>query len=394
MKKIYNLQVNTSDMEAGITTRSFTVSGDKGAGFILYVIQEGTIKYYDFADKSFELGHNNIDNNLKIELKSKVYNGQITFPSGAATYIIKLMATQGTEIQGSNKYIISKSITKLASDATVTFQAATANTSNYATFPTTTSSGSPTEAASFSFNWDITNASTDSHGFGLIPQDVIYRIESNAWYFTTTDTVDGAITSATEVVVDDVTDIVVGMIITGVSSGSLSGTPYILAIDTDTKTLSLNTSQTFSDGKTLTFKAVGPAAIKNAIGLEVEFVEFPEIDPTALTKTIRAGSSGTTLNLNGTYGISGGVNIPVSGLGIDNSSGQTTVTSVSASSSAGSIVVNNSQSDIAAVGTVLTFSDVHQVINIRGTIKILQYPTANRTINLDLDNLISVGTAG
>ena len=394
MKKIYNLQVNTSDMEAGITTRSFTVSGDKGAGFILYVIQEGTIKYYDFVDKSFELGHNNIDNNLKIELKSKVYSGQITFPSGAATYIIKLMATQGTEIQGSNKYIISKSKTKLASDATVTFQAATANTSNYATFPTTTSSGSPNEAASFSFNWDITNASTDSHGFGLIPQDVIYRIESNAWYFTTTDTVDGAITSATEVVVDDVTDIVVGMIITGVSSGSLSGTPYILAIDTDTKTLSLNTSQTFSDGITLTFKAVGPAAIKNAIGLEVEFVEFPEIDPTALTKTIRAGSSGTTLNLNGTYGISGGVNIPVSGLGIDNSSGQTTVTSVSASSSAGSIVVNNSQSDIAAVGTVLTFSDVHQVINIRGTIKILQYPTANRTINLDLDNLISVGTAG
>ena len=67
---------------------------------------------------------------------------------------------------------------------------------------------------------------------------------------------------------------------------------------------------------------------------------------------------------------------------------------MSASSSAGSIVVNNSQSDIAAVGTVLTFSDVHQVINIRGTIKILQYPTANRTINLDLDNLISVGTAG
>ena len=121
MKKIYNLQVNTSDMEAGITTRSFTVSGDKGAGFILYVIQEGTIKCYDFADKSFELGHNNIDNNLKIELKSKVYNGQITFPSGAATYIIKLMATQGTEIQGSNKYIISISITKLASDATVTF---------------------------------------------------------------------------------------------------------------------------------------------------------------------------------------------------------------------------------------------------------------------------------
>ena len=84
----------------------------------------------------------------------------------------------------------------------------------------------------------------------------------------------------------------------------------------------------------------------------------------------------------------------MSGLGIDNSSGQTTVTSVSASSSAGSIVVNNSQSDIAAVGTVLTFSGVHQVINIRGTIKILQYPTANRTINLDLDNLISVGTAG
>ena len=66
--------------------------------------------------------------------------------------------------------------------------------------------------------------------------------------------------------------------------------------------------------------------------------------------------------------------------------------SVSASSSAGSIVVGAAQSDLIT-GTTLKFSNVHQTINIAGTINITKFPTANRTIYLDIDRLITVGVA-
>ena len=101
----------------------------------------------------------------------------------------------------------------------------------------------------------------------------------------------------------------------------------------------------------------------------------------------------TTLNLNGTYGIAGGNHVTLSGLGINNATANA-VTSVSASSSAGSIVVQTSQSsDLLTVGGILRFDGCHQTINIIGSIKITKYPTANRTIYLDVDKFITVGTA-
>ena len=398
MKKIFSFQIDTSDMPAEETTRKFTVSGENGGECILCVLENDSLKYYDFIDESFELGHNNKDNNLKVTLKGSDYNSNIKFPSGGNTYTIKLIASQGTEIQGKNKNVISTSIGKLSSDATVTFKAATTNTNNYATFPTTTSTGAPSATAVLDFDWDIVNASTDSYGFGLRIADVTIanRITDGFWYFTVTDTVDGAISptdtnSGLKVIVDDTTDIVAGMIITGVSGGSLSGEPYVLSVDTDTKTLTISAAQTFADGITLTFKAVGSAIIKKAIGLEAEFLQYPTLEGDVVTKTVRAGSSSTTINLNGTYGIAGGSHVTISGLNIDNSA-ENLIASVSASSSAGSIVVGVSQSDLTT-GTTLTFHGVHQTINIIGAINITQFPTADRTIYLDIDKFITVGAA-
>jgi hypothetical protein len=196
MANIYNLKINTSDIPAAVTSRSFTVTGDIGAKFILCIVQEGTLKYYDFRDNSFELGHNDKHNNLEVTMSRTVYNGNIIFPSGAATYVFKLIAVGDTETKLTNKHVITKSVTKLASDATITFSPATANTSNYATFPTSTSSGSPSDSKTFNVDWDITNASTDGGGFGLYYNltDAAFDtkgqiIHDDYWYFQTTEAV-------------------------------------------------------------------------------------------------------------------------------------------------------------------------------------------------------------
>ena len=393
---INNLNIDVSDLPTAVTTRVFSVIGSIGAKFRIIALQNPSSSsdqtlYYDFKDKSFAAGHNDLNNNLVSTLTSSTYHNSITIPSGAAEFVIKLMPIDGTTIQGSTSNIITRSISKASADATVTFAPVTVSTSNYTTQPTTTSSGAVNSSASFEFNWDVTNASSDEYAHGLRLTGKYKQIDGSYWYFTTTDTVDGAISSATSVVVDDLTDIGIGSIITGVSAGSLSGTPRVTAIDTATKTLTLDSAQTFSDGITLTFKAYGSSNIKKAIGLDVSFDLYPVVTPTTLTKTVRADTSSTTITLNGTYGVAGGSFASISGFGVDNST-TNKVRTIEASSSAGSILVNVSQT--LPQGTVITFGGCHQVINFKGGINITKYPTASKTIYLDLDKLITVGVSG
>ena len=44
-------------------------------------------------------------------------------------------------------------------------------------------------------------------------------------------------------------------------------------------------------------------------------------------------------------------------------------------------------------GSLLTFEGSSQKINFKFTYEVTQQPSTNKTINIDLDNLITVGTA-
>ena len=399
--KINNLTVDTSEMPAAITNRSFRVFGTIGSEFKIHVVQDGTIKYYDFVAEVFTAGHISANNNLIVTMESIVYDNNILFPAGGGTYKIYLTPTAGTEIAGTGGIIV-KQITKQASNSVITFQPSTANTSSYATFPTVTSTGAINDINVVSFNWDITNVSTDANGFGLIPTNDYKNLNSfgdKLFFFTTTETVNGAVSLGDEhggliVTLDDLTDIGVGSTITAVSAGSLSGTPIITSINTEAKQITLSSTQVFADGITLTFKAVGYDNIFAACGVrfEVELEGFNDalfLNDNLLTKTVRAGSSGTTINLNGTYGVGhNDAATRITGVGIT----PTTITSVSASSSAGSMVVGTSQGTLT-VGTNIYITGVVQVFNVAGNFNINTHPTANKTIHLDVDYFLTPATA-
>tara|TARA_Y100001973_G_scaffold79589_1_gene117010 strand:+ start:10134 stop:11372 length:1239 start_codon:yes stop_codon:yes gene_type:complete len=409
---INSFNIDTTTMPSVETFREFTVTGEIGAEFQLVVISNPAsssthTSYYDFETNSFEVGHNNMDNNLTITLTSSLYRNNIFFPSGVGDYVIKLIALNGTTIKNSNIAVLSRQISKQASATTITFQAESANSNNYETFPTTDFTGALGDSAYVSTDWDITNKANDSHGFGLrelSPPKFKFFLDpgkrsfvgsqhgiDRAWYFKKTQTVDGAITSKTKVKLDSLTNIAKGMIITGVSSGSLSGEPIIIDIDTENKIIKLSSAQTFADGITLTFRATGSKAIYHATGARLDFAGM-EILATGLTKTIRAGSSGTTINLNGTYGISGGNVVKIFGLGIDNSAANA-VSTVSASSTGGSIVVQNSQSGLTT-GSTIYFGGCFRVINFKSKGKIVNFPDTNMTVYFDIDKFLAVGTDG
>ena len=385
---INSLNIDTSNMTEAVTNRKLVVSGDIGAKFNIFIIETSASKFYNFFTKEFTVGHTSSQDTLSVTLEEAKYQTNIVFPSGGGTYIIKLVALNGTNIQNSRTNIITKTITKLASNTTITFTVETANTNNYTTFPTTTSTGSFGSSSSVNFNWDISNVSTDAHGFGLRLTGNFKTINEKNWYTKATTAVDGTISSSKVLVVDSVDGIGIG---TTLSSGTgLSGTPTVLSVDTNAKSLLLSTAQSLSDGVSLVFKSYNAKIIKEATGLDLTFVNYPAVSPTTLTKTARATSSSTTLNLNGTYGIAGGNHVTYSGLGVDNSSANA-VTSVSASETAGSVVVQSAQT--ISAGTVITFKGCNQTINFNGDININSFSDSNRTVYLDIDQLITVGAA-
>lgn len=397
---INELKMDVSEMPTAETIRRFQVSGSIGSKFTMFITKNGTINYYDFVSNEFTTGHVSANNNLKVTMANKTFSKNVAFPSGGGEFNMTLMTGENTEFQNGGT-IVNKKILKQSSNATVTLTPFTSNTSNYATFPTETSTGSLVDVNTVAFNWDITNASSDAGGFGLIPKGAFKDLNdfTNLWFFTTTETVDGAVSLTDDsegyiVKVDDLTDIGVGSIVTAVSSGSLSGQPVVTSINTETKEIELSLPQAFANGITLTFRAYGSDAVNQAIGVRFEHSfnltnDFTFSVTNQLKKTIRAGSSGTTVNLNGTYGV--GHNdtfVFAGGVGITGS----TVVSVAASNSAGSMVLSNSQGSLD-VGTTVNFAGIVQVFNVVGNIKLLSYPSSNKNIYLDVDQFLTPGAA-
>jgi len=202
------------------------------------------------------------------------------------------------------------------------------------------------------------------------------------------------VTPTNKVKVDDLTDITVGMQIIAVSTGSLTGEPFIVEIDTYNKTLALSSNQAFADGITLTLKADGLDLVNETLGCKIVPSNIT-VSPTVLTKQVRSSiSSANTIPLNNTLGIAGGNIIRYTGVGVDNSSANLidAVSAVDADGSPGNGAINSGSAQTLTTGAVLTFLGSFAVINFSGELIVDSFPSANRTINFDIDKFLSVGT--
>ena len=369
--------------------------------------------YYDWKDKTFEAGHNDLNNNLKVKLTSSTYNNSITFAEGASgggEYVVKLIAINGTTLPNANKNVISKTLSKQTEDSVITLTLDSISNSNkYLTQPSTSLTGAIGSSATLSFSLTAENSRDDAHSNGFFVKESsissVTGVEKQI-YHKATGTVDGATTDSVEVKVDSLTGIGVGSKIISISSGTLNSQPYVTAIDTETKTLTMGgVEQTFSDGITLNFKTVGRDSIFNATGLQLGDVSFRASVVDKVTTTVRtAPSSSTTINVGNTRGIRTGVGY--SGFNVDNGGsnlvkGVTTPDPADANGALdndGVIVVERAQSLI--VGTVLSFGDgsggpgdVFKSALFEGSLVITTIPSSNVNLYLDLDQILTHGLA-
>lgn len=385
-KKIKSLNVQTKQLPQQGEARAFSILGDSGAAFVFQVVNASN-QFYNFTTNLFQNGCTP-QTLLKSTISGSAFNGLINFPASGSSYNLILIADPSDidsvlDLPKGNG-VINKKINQV-SNSTVSFSLVTSNTSNYAALPSLSSvEGSPLQSLSQSIDRDftVTNVSNDSHGFGLkldrqpVDTDFVFR---------KTQTVNGATSSSFTVVLDSVTDISVGMVLTGVSSGSLTGTPVVKAVDTKTLTVSLSSAQSLADGITLTFDAIGASGIANATGFV--FKVAPSAKAASLTKLVRTNiSNSTTINVEGTYGI--GVGATFSGSDVDNSSANT-VQSVSASSTAGSFVCQVNQT--LEENQKISIKGTSQSIDLTNAITIGKFPSSNTTISILLDNFITPG---
>ena len=173
-----------------------------------------------------------------------------------------------------------------------------------------------------SFSWPIT---VPSYSAITKSQDII------STYFETnkTQTVNGSVSSSRVVVLDNIDNLAIGMHIKGVSSGSLSGLPTIQNIIKATKTIIISSAQSFADGITLTFEALGSFG-PSVFGADVKF-ENLALTLTPLTVTVATASSdSTTLALVSAAGIQDGDTTIIKGVGVCAGAGDVNVVTRSA----------------------------------------------------------------
>lgn len=413
-KLIKKVLVNQANMLAAGESRQITVIGDVGSEFNINVIKiNGTGKesYYNFKTNTFTNAFV-AANNLHTTLSSGTFSKVIAFPADATgeVYSIKTIAKEQTTKFKNGNFVDTKNITQVG-QTTIAFQVPDNinSASEFASAPSpvqSTGSTALTQTVTVPVTFTFTNASTDAKGFGLrlpgLPASNEFVIPDSFWYSQQVVIVNGAHTGVAEITVDAVGFLTAGMELDGYLEGGANKI-YISSVSGNVITLTAAISA--SDDAQLTFKAYGPSLIKTIFGCEVEFSNFVARG-TPLQKQVRTSTTfpqsdgNVTLALNGTYGVGGGGHVRLEGFNMNNSGNNNLVTTVTASSTAGSVVINYSgaseaitKANVVPVGTVLNVKGSYQVITVSGSVKVKKYPDVSAKVVLDTTQIITVGTA-
>tara|TARA_R110002020_G_scaffold99601_2_gene236143 strand:+ start:7666 stop:8946 length:1281 start_codon:yes stop_codon:yes gene_type:complete len=425
MKLIRNFEINTNDLSALQEDRSFKVSGDNSAVFSLQV-KTSTGKFYNFKSKLFETTITSEHRLANQVITGKSYSGNVLFPADAdgETYTILLSAEPhfDTEIMDSltgninnisldyNPVLYQVDITQVA-DVVLNFAPKAATTATYTTASlanqlAVTQSPTVTTPITSSVSWTIANNTTDVTAFGLVPTLDLRKNEAaigdKYWLADTTFTIDDTTSSGGSThdnyTIDDISDLEIGMSVVGQSctltrvfTGAYNATNPTIR---NKPRIKLSTAKALVDTTTLTARGYGKNAVEKAIGCSITFNNFKLIQK-PLTTTVRSAvSNSTSVTVGGTYGIGvsavSGVETYIEGFGVDNST-DNPIVGVSASEASGTLTMTTNQTLVA--GTNLNIINCSNSYTITGDITVHRMPASTKTIYLDLDEILTLGTA-
>jgi len=409
IKKVF---VDQANMLAVGESREITVFGEIGAEFNINIIKiNGSSKesYYNYKTNTFTEAFV-AANNLQVKLTNNSFSKVIIFPAdtNGEVYSIKTIAKEPTTKFINGNFVDTKTITQVG-QTIIAFQVPSTSTidDNLVSLPTavqSTGSTALSQTVTIPIAWTFTNTSSDEKGFGLrlpgLPESNEFIIPDNLWYSQTGTVVDGTHSSVFDITVNSTDKVVAGMELSGYLE---SGTNKIFVTAVSDTVITLSAAISAANDAQLTFKAYGPSLIKSIFGQEVEFSGFVARG-TPLQKQVRTqatfptSNGNVTLPISGTYGVGGGGHVRLEGFNVNNTGNNNLITTVSASSTAGSVVINYSGAELDSaltipIGTKLNVIGSHQVITVTGNVKVKKYPDQNAKVILDTVQIITAGTA-
>ena len=255
------------------------------------------------------------------------------------------------------------------------------------------------QAVAADYGFFLNNTTTNLNN-GTWNQGAMYWQSSNY-------TADGGGTDSTSLTLTSVDGLVVGMQVSSINSVYQEELRSITAINTSTKTVTLDGNETWSDTHVIIFRAYGPSLISQAIDIKLSVdsttAKLGQITTSIddeLTSNVTAGAD---INVNGTLGISKGATIRMRGLNKSSSESACTVSAVDSVANGGginggAIQLANGQLEASSDRPIRTKTKIYidgssNELFLTGNINVTKFPDTNQNIYIDTDKMLTAGTA-
>ena len=415
--KSVKLDSKTLDSSAG--TFVVIVEGTAGALFDLQIQRSSDSRYYNFDTRTFEASYTSKSRSKK--LRTGTQNIEVPAASGGDTYTVQLYTSPAynTEISiGSNKYFYTVQ-KKQFKDTTITF-IASGNTTQIQSTTIYTLTGSivkqrPSTVKIVDKQID-TQASIVDYGFFL--KNTTTSLNNGRWdrgamYWKSGNyTADGGGTNSKSLTLTSVDGLVIGMKVAMINSvfrllANIPELRSITAINTDTKTVTLDGSETWSDTHIVIFRAYGPSLINQVTGIKLSVdsttARLGQITTSIDDELTSNVAAGVDINVKGTTGISAGATIRMRGLNKSSSASACTVDTVDGTANGGgitggSIQLANGQLEASSDRPIRTKTKIYvdgssNELFLTGNINVTKLPDTNQNIYIDTDKILTPGTA-
>ena len=382
MKEIHKFIIKETDLPAATTTRNLTIVGDPGAKFVLYISNEDP-KYYNFLTDAFETREIKFEGEIS---NSGVYTKNIVFPTVTDDdqYDFQLITSEAFDtrlsqsLSRNNSVYYRKSITQKGSNVTLSVSPATTTSGDFQALPAGSTLVKPAnwlEMNKISFNWSIAAVdATTGNAISVTRQPLATDLKFD---ITRATSLPGS--STTDMYLESVDNLVIGMSVKTITGGSVAGTCLIRSIDTSAKLVGLSSAQSFLGAVNIVFQG-DISNVYNSTGAVIDVASLAaELTPTE--QTVFADNNGSTeTTLVDSYGIRIGASFTGPEV---NQRVETTVSAIDHASN----IITTSSTQTFVKGSRIKFS-TGQTANIKGTIDVHKMPAESLALTLDLDSIL------
>ena len=425
-KKLRSISLDKTTLSSSVDTVGYTIAGEAGSVYNLQVKDSSTPnKFYNFKTATFTNTFTSENTLSDVKIFSNLRSGNITIPASATGNEYRFLVFPNRHFDTDGP-LLTQDITQ-ESGVTVRFSTASdQGDTNFEELGQFTSSLTGFDDPVFSGASNTSSNSTKNIAFIFADgadgvgegykatfntvtklneiADSLQPVESD-FFIKFTKTASGNGSSATELVLTDIDNLVVGMSLVQIAStpvrisGSLGNFvfPTITAIDTVTKTITLSNAQSWSDTNDIIFRAYGEDLIQESVGLtftqnlKVQPVDNAGTDGKLGTLLVTAATD-TSVTVSGIQGVSAGSRI--FGPGIDS----TAVTGgfnndVTAVNFGTGVLTMRGNQNVIADNTVVFVGGSSNHMGVKGSITITKFPSISTDVFFDVDRAVILSTS-